>query len=128
MKTEDIIRQAVKETINTTLYPSWDFRSEGDSLAFENLVVFYFQHTQKELAEKEWKDKQIFVDMNEVNESYIDGLKTGTNWKDSYRPGGPWFYHAEHRDSDKHKALAAQLQANHFAWLQGFDDAIASRG
>jgi hypothetical protein len=142
MNTEAIIRQAVRNTLNFVgCTPSggppryingedtwkWDFvKNPTDAEVFENRVMYHFRAIQIKLTEDALRAKRIPVDMNELDESYADGFETGQNWKESYRPGGPWFYHAEHRDSDKHKALAAQLRGQHDAWLQGFDDARAA--
>ena len=64
--------------------------------------------------------------MNEVEDSYADGLQSGQNWKWDHLPGGPWKYSAGEYEQDKYKALAAQLQAEHDAWMQGWWDGAAN--
>lgn len=45
-----------------------------------------------------------------------DGYQAGINWKDKYRPGGPWTSRCEHlKERDR---LCAK------AWFEGFDRGI----
>jgi len=138
MNTEAIIRQAVRNTLNFVGCTSsggpprfvdgvdtwkWDFTANRtDAEVFENRVMYHFNAIKIKLAEDALREKIIPVDMNALEESYMDGYETGRNWRESYRPGGPWYYTASERDSDRSKALAAQRQGEHDAWMQGFDD------
>ena len=69
--------------------------------------------------------EQIFVDMDEVLEEYEDGQATGKRWDASWIPGGPFYFGAGKWESDRHKAIAKQTQANHDAWMQGWWDGAA---
>lgn len=138
MNTEAIIRQAVRNTLNFVGCTSsggppryvdgqdtweWDFQTNPiDAEVFENRVMYHFNAIQYELAEAARKARMIPVDMNELEESYVDGYETGLTWKDNYRPGGPWYFGASERDSDRTRAVAEQLRGNHDAWLQGWTD------
>jgi len=141
MNTEAIIRQAVRNTLNFVGCTSsggpprfvdgvdtwkWDFTANRtDAEVFEDRVMYHFRAIQVKLTEDALREKIIPVDMNEVEDSYSDGLQSGQNWKWDHLPGGPWKYSAGEHELDKHKAMAAQTQAEHDAWMQGWWDGAA---
>ena len=140
MNDEVIIRQAVRNTLNFEgCTPSggppryvngqdtwkWDFqKNPTDAEVFENRVLYHFNAIKVKLAEDAWRAKQVPVDMNEVEDSYADGFETGQNWKWDYVPGGPFHFSASEYESDLHKAVAAQTQAEWAAWMHGWWDGI----
>jgi hypothetical protein len=61
-----------------------------------------------------------------LGQSYDDGYKSGVNWKDNYRPGGPATYSVSILEKDN-KDWAAYCDATHEnrrAWFRGFDDGL----
>jgi hypothetical protein len=147
MINEQIIRQAVMNTINqagctgvehvcwglcehtaTPKIPNENtkYSAEREKEIFTNRVMHHVRAIQHEQQEaKRWKS-MIPVDLDKVEESYADGLETGKNWTRNYVPGGPWYWIAADHDQDRNKATSMQLQAEHYAWMQGFYDGYSN--
>jgi hypothetical protein len=142
MSIEDLVRQSVRNTLSfvgcTSNSPryidgvdtwSWDFKNNRtDAEVFENRVLYHFRAIQFKMAEEERKAKIIPVDMYKLEDSYNNGFATGINWTKNYVPGGPFKFGAGEYESDRHKAIAAQTQGEHDAWMQGWHDGKAAQG
>lgn len=69
------------------------------------------------------------VDPHETARHYIDGFKTGRQWTDSYRPGGPCVFSVnEQHGKPSFKIHCRKMAAAHTEWLRGFDAGFAKRG
>ena len=101
--------------------------SEHVTALLEEEVVVQFREVQQKLAERERKRTAVPVDLEELDKSYKDGLETGLNWKDNYVPGGPWYYTVGKHENELRQGLAMQLEAEHYAWMQGWHDGKASQ-
>lgn len=60
----------------------------------------------------------------EVQESYDDGYKTGLEWPEkwNHRPGGPFVFSADYKDTVEWKQKARLSADKNKAWLRGWDD------
>lgn len=143
MTSEDIIRQAVLNTINQVgctgkkhvcwglcehtakqAIPNEPLRIAANREAeiFTNRVMYHVRAIEHQLIQDRIRKETIAVDLNELDEHYKDGFETGANWKDTYIAGGPFHFSASPHESDWHKYIAMQSQAEHSAWMQGFHD------
>ena len=68
------------------------------------------------------------VTCDTAEHSYANGLETGRNWTDNYRPGGPWVPSENIRRLDTaSQEWQAALAENNRQWLKGFDDGRSER-
>jgi len=144
MITEQTIRQAVLNTINQVgctgqAHVCWGLCKhtvtsfvpddiEGEVSANREIEVFVnrVMYHVRAIEDKEIRDRirrnAVMVDLDVLDDSYADGYATGANWKDTYIPGGPFHFSAGDHESDRARGVAAQSQAEHAAWMQGFYD------
>jgi hypothetical protein len=127
MNTETVIKQAVLEAFNEKSSYWLSVTDTQERESFAKQVLLNCKRIESELIEKRIRDNTIPVDMNEVDASYEDGFQTGLNWIHDYVPGGPFRYSAGEYESDRSKAMAAQTQAEHAAWMQGWHDGKATK-
>ena len=61
----------------------------------------------------------VTCDMAE--EAYANGHETSLNWKDKYRPGGPWTPTSNHMSDPAWCDYCVAMAENNVQWLKGFD-------
>ncbi len=67
------------------------------------------------------------MDTKELRASDQDGYATGRNWRETYRPGGPFQWSNRFGDDSwEHRMKAFGSQARHKAWMAGFDRGLAA--
>ena len=59
--------------------------------------------------------------------SYQDGFNTGKNWKEDYRPGGPYKLNKPFMPNEELLRLYRENVTHIKEWFEGFDDGLSAQ-